>query len=203
MIRFIKKWLFILIILALLVWIGKTVLKKTGTSSVRTLAAKVETIKQSVKLSTLDITSEEIYKDTIGSKGVVMRIKANVRIGFDLENIPTSVRGDTLYVQLPREIIDIYESSSDGYQVLDVWYLPLPNEPAPITLTTAEENLVKQQIKRQITNQMYEKGYVRRARENAARSLSVLFSKFKDHIIIIDNYPEGTKGSPPAPPKGE
>ena len=197
MIRKIKKWLFFLIFLALLAWVGKTIYEKAETSTISTLPAKIEGIRQAVQLSTLDITTEEIYKDTIGNKGIVLRIKANVHIRFDMENIPTATQGDTLFVQLPREIIDIYESSKDGYQVLDVWYLLFPTEPVPVTLSSTEENQVKRQVKKQIEEQMYEKGYVKRARENAAHSLSVLFSKFKDNIVIIDHYPDGWREESP------
>ncbi|WP_280746494.1 MULTISPECIES: DUF4230 domain-containing protein [unclassified Parabacteroides] len=137
------------------------------------------------------MTTEEIFKDTIGIKGAVLRVKARVRISFDIEHIPTAEQGDTLFVQLPREIIDIYESTREGYQVLDVWYVWIPSDPAEITLTTDEENAIKQKIKQKIRQQMYEKDYVARARENAVRSLAQLFSKFKDHIVIHDPYPSG------------
>lgn len=193
MIRKIKRLLLLIIILALLIVVGRLVYKKTSVSSVSTLPAKVEEIKQAVKLSTLDITTEEIFKDTINNKGVVLRIKANVYIRFDMENIPMTERGDTLFVQLPRETIDIYESSRNGYQVLDVWYLALPHEPVPTQLSPAEENKIKQRAKQHIENQMYEKGYVKRARENALHSLGALFSKFRDNVVILDYYPDGWK----------
>lgn len=191
MIRRLKKWLFALIVIILLIAAGSFLSKKKNTSSVTTLSAKVDEIRQAVQLSTLDITTEEIVKDSINNKGVVLRIKANVFIRFDFENIPMLEKGDTLYIQLPRESIDIYESSRDGYQVLDVWLLSLPNEPVPVPLSSAEENTVKQKARKHIENQMYEKGYVKRARENAVHSLTALFSRFKDHIVIIDYYPDG------------
>lgn len=193
MIRKIKKIVFLLILLALLIAGGRLFYKKANTPSVGTLPGKVEEIKQAVKLSTLDITTEEIFKDTIGNKGVVLRIKANVYIRFDMENIPMVEKGDTLFVQLPRETIDIYESSRDGYQVLDVWYLAIPHEPVPTQLSVAEENQMKQNAKRYIEREMYQKGYVKRARANAMHSLGALFSKFRDNVVICDYYPDGWK----------
>ena len=88
--------------------------------AVRTLPARVGEIQQMVKLSTLEIMTDEIFKDTVQIKGVVSRVRAHVYIGFDIENLPMTERGDTLFVQLPREIIEVREATENGYQVLDV-----------------------------------------------------------------------------------
>ena len=110
-------------------------------------------------------------------------------------------RGDTLFVQLPPEIIEVREATENGYQVLDVWNVQMPDEPAPTPLSTAEENILKRRLPQRITAQAYERGYVRRARENALRSLSALFAGFRERVVIIDRYPDGWREGyqPPAP----
>ncbi|MDR2918501.1 MAG: DUF4230 domain-containing protein [Tannerella sp.] len=191
MMRKLKWWIIACIIIVLLIITGYLVYNRFNQPAIKTLPAKIEEIKQAVKLSTLDITMEDIYKDTVNIKGVVSRIKAQIYIRFDIENIPMVEHGDTLIVQLPPECIEIYESTSNSSEILDVWNLQFPEEPVETPLSTAEENYIKQRYKQRIENQMYEKGYVKRARENALQSLAILFSKFRDHVIIVDNYPDG------------
>jgi len=191
----VKTLLLIVIGIILLILISVSIYKQMNKPSFSTFPAKVNEIKQAVKLSTLDITTDEIYKDTINYKGVVLKVQARVYISFDIEHIPMIEQGDTLIIQLPRETIDIYESSHNGYQVLDVWDIRFPENWVDTPLSSSEENAIKRKLKQQIENQMYEKGYVKRARENAVNSLSVLFSKFKDHIIIMDYYPDGWRNN--------
>ena len=195
MIRKIKRWGIAGIGSILLAMIGYFVYNRTNQANTNTLSAKIETIRQVVKLSTLDITTEEIFKDTIHIKGVVSRVKARIYIHFDLENIPMVEQGDTLFVQLPPEIIDIYESTADASQILDVWNLTFPDEPVDTPLSTDEENNIKRRYKQRLEEQMYEKGYVKKARENALHSLAVLFSKFRDKVVIVDHYPDGWRNN--------
>lgn len=201
MFRRIKKWLIGGIVILLLIVIGTSVYKRMNTTSISTLSAKVEEIRQAVKLSALDITTEEIFRDTINNKGVVSRVKVEVHISFDIEDIPMTEQGDTLFVQLPREIIEVYESSDNGYQVLDVWSVWFPENFADVTLTSDEENRVKRRLRQKIEREMYTKGYVKRARENAVNSLAALFSRFRDHIVIVDYYPDGWENEKLPPPK--
>lgn len=191
MIHKLKKWLLLLFGCLSFIVIGYMVFMRFSRPISHTLPAKIEEIKQAVKLSTLDITTEEIFRDTVNIKGVVSRVKARVYIHFDIEHIPMAERGDTLFVQLPPEIIDIYESTTDGSQILDVWNLQFPNEPVDTPLSTHEENLIKRKYKQRIEEQMYEKGYVKQARENALHSLVILFSRFRDNVVIIDHHPDG------------
>jgi len=204
MIRHLPKKILLIIAFSLLLvlggWWGYRSLHRER-FAVRTLPARVGEIQQMVKLSTLEIMTDEIFKDTVQIKGVVSRVRAHVYIGFDIENLPMTERGDTLFVQLPREIIEVREATENGYQVLDVWNVQMPDEPVPTPLSTAEENILKRRLRRRITAQAYERGYVRRARENALRSLSALFAGFREHVVIIDRYPDGWREEhrPPAP----
>lgn len=166
-------------------------------SNKRILPAKMEEIKQTVKLSSLEIITEEIYKDTINNKIAVSRTRSKTRINFDIENLEMLEQGDTTVIFLPPEIIEIFESSNDGYQLLDVWHVQHPDDPINITLTNAEENEYKRRAKKYITQQMYDKGYVTRARQNAMNSLVKLFSGFKDNILIIDPFPDGWQEQTP------
>lgn len=155
------------------------------------LPAKIEEIKSVVKLSSLGVTAEEIFKDTINGKGIVARVKANVYISFDVENMPSEMHGDTLFLQLPLEIVEVFESSNNGYEVYDVWNTQFPDELIEVALTTYEENLLKQTYKQRIIERMYEKGYVKKARENAMESLVSMFSLFQENVIIVNKYPNG------------
>lgn len=179
------------ILLIVLIW--SLYRSYTHKKSIQQLSAKIEEIKQVVELSSLEVLTEEIFKDTINNKVAVSRVKARVQINFDIDHLPMKEQEDTLIVMLPKEIIKLYESSDDGYQLLDVWYLSFPEDPIAVNLTTDEENEMKSRIKQQISAQMYEKGYVTRARQNAMNSLLKLFSGFRDNILIIDPFPEGRK----------
>ncbi|GEM_PF-1071704 len=194
MIRKIKKLLFFCLMILLIAGIITIVFKRINTTSVSTLPADIQEIRQAVKLSTLDITSEEIYRDTINGKGIVSKLKARIYIRFDIEHIPMFEQGDTLIVQLPPEVIEIYESSQDGYQVIDVWHLRFPDNWVNIPFSSSEENIIKERIKQKIRKQMYEKGYVQRARKNAVHSLATLFSKFRKKVVIVDLHPDGYTG---------
>ena len=193
MMRKIKWWLIAGIATGLMIGFGLITFSRYKQPAVRTLPAKIEEIRQAVQLSTLDVTTEEIIRDTVHMKGVVYRAKARIHIRFDMEELPVMEQGDTLVVQLPAETIDVYEPPTGGFQVLDVWFLQAPDEPAETSLTDTEENLIKRKLTQRIKDQMYEKGYVKRARENAVRSLAILFSRFRDHVVIVDHYPDGWK----------
>lgn len=188
----------ITVIIILCFWWGYRSFRREH-SELQTLPAKAGEIEKMVKLSSLEIVSEEIFKDTINIKAVVSRVKAKIYIGFDIEHIPMTERGDTLFVQLPRETIEAFEATDNGYQILDVWNTQMPDEPAPTPLSTDEENIVKRRIKQRLIERTYERGYVRRARANALRSLAVYFSRFKDNVIVIDRYPDGWKEEKPMP----
>lgn len=157
--------------------------------------AKIGEIKTMVRLSSLDIRDEMVITDTINNKVLTAIVKIKGSIGFDVEQLFSIEKGDTLIIQLPPEIIESYESDeSKGYEIIDLYSLNLLSDLVTggyVPFNSQEENSIKKKIPGLFSQKMYEKGYVKRARANAVETLAKLFSLFHDKIIIVDNYPEG------------
>lgn len=166
----------------------------------KTQSARIRSIRQMVDLCTADIHEEWAIKDSIHGKWIVVRQTIEGRIRFDLDSLRTETRGDTLLVYLPAERVDIFESASpEAYEVLDSW--DGRNHIFERTLTATEENTLKERWNSKARMRVYERGYVKDARANAARSLAPLLNAMRGAdgtgapVIVIDPTPEG---NPPA-----
>lgn len=153
------------------------------------LPAQISQIREMVKLSTLETDYEMVITDTVNSKVLCAVVNIHGVIGFDLEQMPTAMRGDTLYVQLPPEIISSYER---GYRIIDS-YSQRGWLGGKKPLMTTEENVIKQRIAGRFEDEMYERGYVEQARAQAVASLTQLLGSMNAHVVVIDRYPMGTR----------
>lgn len=93
--------------------------------------------------------------------------------------------------RLPREIVDIYESTDAGsYQVIDIWTDSFMGKP---NITTAQENSIKSKVRDNYRKDIYRKGYVERARKDAAENLTSLLKGLTGKTVIVsDPTPQGT-----------
>lgn len=190
------KWIRVLIVVAALIAVGYIVWWCTRTPenlTYKTRPAKVKAISNMVELCTADIHEEIPIKDSINGKWLVARQVVEGRVRFDIENLKTEERGDTLLVYLPRERVDILENAGpEAYQVLDTW--DGKSMLFPRTLTAAEENAVKKRWQNRIRKKIYARGYVARARREALATLTPLLQAISDPgqvIIVIDPTPSG------------
>lgn len=152
--------------------------------------AKITDVTPMLRLCSVEIYDEVPVKGDIDNRHLFARVALNGSISFDLDSVKMTESGDTLSVTLPREIVDIYESTDAGaYQVIDTWcdsFLGSSN------FTTAEENSIKSKVRDNYRKEIYQKGYVARARKEAVANLTSLLGGLTGKTVIVtDPSPEG------------
>lgn len=154
--------------------------------------AMVKEVESMVRLCSMDIYEETPVKATIGNRHLFGRITLKGSITFDLERIVLKMSGDTLRVQLPPEKVEILESTDkDSYIVIDTWNDRFMGSGS---FTTAEENKIKEKVKQNAIKSIYRKGYVKRARAEAAENLTAMLSALTSKpVVVTDPTPEGTR----------
>lgn len=152
--------------------------------------AMVKEVESMVRLCSMDIYEETPVKATIGNRHLFGRITLKGSITFDLERIALRMSGDTLRVQLPPEKVEILESTDkDSYIVIDTWNDRFMGSGC---FTTAEENKIKEKVKQNAIKSIYRKGYVKRARAEAAENLTAMLSALTSKpVVVTDPTPEG------------
>ncbi len=152
--------------------------------------AIVKEVESMVRLCSMDIYEETPVKATIGNRHLFGRITLKGSITFDLERIVLKMSGDTLRVQLPPEKVEILESTDkDSYIVIDTWNDRFMGSGC---FTTAEENKIKEKVKQNAIKSIYRKGYVKRARAEAAENLAAMLSALTSKpVVVTDPTPEG------------
>lgn len=186
-----KKFILFLIVLAVAGcgywwWINKP----ADVSNVEVEEAKITDISPMLRLCAVEIFDEVPIKGTIGTRHLVAKAALNGSISFDLDSIETVESNDSLFVTLPREIVEIFESTEPGsYKVIDTW-----NDSffGSSNFTTAEENKIKADAREDYRRNIYEKGYVSRARAEATANLTGLLSSVTGKAVVVtDPSPEG------------
>ena len=193
------KWLkrILYIILAILLIVGTVLLWRSCSKSqsedysdVVTHAMTVRSIEEVLKLSTGELYQEIPMVDTIDGMVIAYVIQARTYIDFDIEQLPTQVVGDTLYVQLPPEEVTPHEL---GYQVVDVH--TLRQGFFKKTLSAEQENRAKRRIPQRLIDEAYRSGYIRNARQQAREELARFLSVTHPTVIVVDRYPDGVRDS--------
>ena len=193
------KWLkrILYIILAILLIVGTVLLWRSCSKSqsedysdVVTHAMTVRSIEEVLKLSTGELYQEIPMVDTIDGMVIAYVIQARTYIDFDIEQLPTQVVGDTLYVQLPPEEVSPHEL---GYQVVDVH--ALRQGFFKKTLSAEQENRAKRRIPQRLIDEVYRSGYIRNARQQAREELARFLSVTHPTVIVVDRYPDGVRDS--------
>ncbi len=193
------KWLkrILYIILAILLIVGTVLLWRSCSKSqsedysdVVTHAMTVRSIEEVLKLSTGELYQEIPMVDTIDGMVIAYVIQARTYIDFDIEQLPTQVVGDTLYVQLPPEEVTPHEL---GYQVVDVH--ALRQGFFKKTLSAEQENRAKRRIPQRLIDEAYRSGYIRNARQQAREELARFLSVTHPTVIVVDRYPDGVRDS--------
>lgn len=153
--------------------------------------AKITDVSPMLRLCSVEIYDEVPVKGSVGENHLFARMVLKGSISFDMDNVTMTENNDTLSLTLPREIVDIYESTDAGsYQVIDVWCDGFMNNP---NLTTAQENSIKSKVRDNYRKEIYRKGYVERARKEAAANLTSLLKGLTGKTVIVsDPTPKGT-----------
>lgn len=160
--------------------------------------AKIVDVRPMVRLCSVEVYEDVPIKANIGTRHIFARATLTGTISFDLEQTRDEWRGDTLFVYLPPEIVEIRESTDRGsYKVIDTWnekFLGKSN------FTAQEENEIKRKAVESWREGIYSRGYVRRAREEAVSRLASMLRPFVGEkvIVVTDLTPDGkmTDGRP-------
>ncbi len=155
--------------------------------------ATIKEVKDMARLCTVEIYEEVPVRGHVGQRHLVAREVRVGNISFDLEGLAMDSSSDTIRVTLPREIVEIRESTEPGsYTVIDNWNDSFMGD---ANITTAEENKMKQLTLDSFVKAVYAKGYVKRARAEAVANLTSLLSSMTGKpVVVTDPSPEGYQG---------
>lgn len=158
----------------------------------RMVPARIADITPMVRLCTVDLYEEVPVRASIGKRHLFARQVLVGEVAFDIERVDTAVRGDTLVVVLPPEVVELREAVSPGaYTVIDTWSDAFFGKS---DFTAAEENRIKAIVRDQAVDRVYRRGIVRRARREAVgRLASLLAPVWHGPVKVIDSNPAGTR----------
>lgn len=158
--------------------------------------ARIVDIRPVVKLCTVEINEDIPVKGKIGTKHIFARQTLTGTISFDLESIKEQWRGDTLIVHLPKERVEVYESTAPGsYKVIDTWNDQLFGSS---NFSTAEENQVKEQARHEFISRLYGRGIIDQARKNAVDRLRAMLPPLTggSPVLVLDTLPPSLLRTP-------
>lgn len=160
-----------------------------GSTNMTVSETKLSEIKEMVKLCSLEVRDDVAIKDSIDGKWIFAKNTINGYIRFDLEKLDYQLRNDSVFIFLPPEEIEVYESSSpNSYEVIDTWDNTLFGLRK---MTSDEETAIKKRMADSYKASFYEKGYVRRARESAVNTLNRMLGMMDGNITVVDLKPDG------------
>lgn len=161
---------------------------------IEVLPTQLGEVKEMVRLCSMEFYNEVPVLDTVNFKVMFAVQKQSGSITFDVEHLNIDDTGDTIRIQLPREIVEVYESTDkNAWQVIDTKAI------GPMVIfrsnkfTLAEENRVKAKLKAKSISRLYSNGTVRKARKDAVENLTRLMEGlYHKPVIVSDPTPNGT-----------
>lgn len=180
-----KRIILITLIIVAVIWIYKMIF--TTNVSYDNLT-RITNVKEMVRLNSLKVMDEFVYKDTIDNVGVVYNVKANIIIGFDLDSLKYKETDGGLEIELPNtNVISIYSEGEDLLDCYDITYGDLFGEP---NINSKQWQIIRSNIKEYIKQEVINKGYVQIARKNALDNLTKLCHVLKGNVTVIDKERE-------------
>lgn len=158
-------------------------------------AGHINQIKSMVRLCSVDIYGEMTVTDTVDDRMIVAIQKQQGSISFDIEQLKVDTVGDTLRVALPREVIELKESTEpNSWQVIDTKYVGSMAIFHSDKMDASQENRAKANIHRKAVDRLYRDGTVRKARAEAVENLSRFLQTIYDSpVIVTDSTPDGSR----------
>lgn len=151
---------------------------------------KINKVDTMVELCSIDFYNEVPIIDTVQNWECFAKQKQRGSISFDIENLEIDSKGDSVYIILPPEIIEIMESTDDkAWETVDSKDLRwLRTSKAPIEVwTTVKKNALNKSKKN-----LYQAGIVERARAEGAENLQILMEKvYQKPVKVSDPTPKG------------
>lgn len=192
------RWVIIaMVVLVLLLAAGWLVYEwKTSPEVSRTTLqeARITDISPMLQLCSVEILEDLPVKASVGSRHIFAVMSVRGSISFDIDDLTLEGRGDTVFVTLPREIVDIRESTEPGsYKVIDTWNDRFLGSSR---FTAAEENAAKAKVSENYRRSLYRRGYVARARKEAVANLSAMLGALtRKKVVVTDPSPSGYPSS--------
>ena len=151
---------------------------------------KINKVDTMVELCSIDFYNEVPIIDTVQNWECFAKQKQRGSISFDIENLEIDSKGDSVYIILPPEIIEIMDSTDDkAWETVDSKDLRwLRTSKAPIEVwTTVKKNALNKSKKN-----LYQAGIVERARAEGAENLQILMEKvYQKPVKVSDPTPKG------------
>lgn len=195
----ILKYVIPVIILAVLAFAGWQAYRYfQRPEEIEVLPSRPGDVKEMVRLCSMEIYNEVPVLDTVNFKVMFAVQKQSGSISFDVEHLEVDATADTIRIQLPREIVDVYESSEkNSWQVIDTKAIGPMAILRSDKFTLEEENRVKAKLKAKATARLYANGTVRKARKDAVENLTRLMQAFyRKPVVVTDPTPDGTAPRP-------
>lgn len=168
---------------AALLWIGSRRQPEVDISR-----ASVAGIDEMVRLCTMEVYSEVPVMDTIGSRVLFGIQKQQGSISFPLDKLEMDTIGDTIRVTLPREHIEILESTEpDAWEVIDTKAIGPMGLLRSDRMSIDDENRIKEKARRQAVSRLYADGTVAQARRDASVTLArMLTATLRRPVTVVD-----------------
>ncbi|MDE7349828.1 MAG: hypothetical protein K2N25_02075 [Muribaculaceae bacterium] len=190
----ILKYVIPAIILALLALAGWLAYRHFQTDEeIEVLPSRPGEIKEMVRLCSMEIYNEVPVLDTVNLKVMFAVQKQTGSITFDVEHLNIDASGDTVRIQLPKEIVEVYESTEkNAWQVIDTKAIGPMAFMRNGKFSLEEENRVKAKLKARSISRLYSNGTVRQARKDAVDNLTrMMDAAYRKTVIVSDPTPEG------------
>ena len=168
-----------------------------SSDSVSVEQGEIMDVKTMAQLCTIEIFCEVPVKETINNKELIGIQKQHGVVSFDLEALKIETAGDSVKLNLPPEIIEINEDASkdDAWKVVDTKSTDesILSVFKDDKLTNAEDNIIKERIKKTAIKRLYKEGIVETARKDGKNYLKELMEKvFVGKCVIVnDPTPKG------------
>lgn len=188
------KLIFYLVVALLLIVLGAIVANRCSSKNEKqgeALTVKKEEIKRMVRLTSMHLVRETELKAEVENTNIFAIGTYNIYIDFDIEEMPMTVVGDTLYTSLPVEKVRILEVPGEGFKVIDMWGKNFMGRLMGPKLSATDENKLRTQMMIKLQRKIYNDGTIRRARSEAMDRLTELLSLAPGTVIITDPTPDG------------
>lgn len=161
---------------------------KDKTEEIVTLPANAADPVEMARMCAVEIYREMPVLDTLNNKVLFAVQKQTGSISFDFDNLRIDETNDTVRVFLPKEVIDIRESTEPGsWQVIDTKAIGALALLRSDKFTLEEENVIKRRTHRKSIQRLYKNGTVAKARKQAAENLRRLLEPiYRKPVIVID-----------------
>lgn len=168
------------VIVAIVVVVGFKLYNRT--SQEYDTAVNIETVRQIVKLNTMELTDEIVYCDTVDDIGVVYATEIRVVIGFDIENLNWQQDSGLVVIEMPEPTINVYQTGKE--QCLDTYHINAVKDfimnPA---ISSSQSILIHKRISEHIDAEVVKRDYASKARKTAFDNMQKLFAAMNIKLV--------------------